>query len=78
MRAELPTHYSCADNHRTHELEMTANELISDQRIMLVLTHFLSLKLPTISQEIFVHNNLLVLRFSVTMMMERNSLLYCQ
>ena len=59
-------HYSCADNHHTHELEVTANKLISDQRIMLVLTRFLLLKVTTIIQEIFVHNNLLVLRYSVT------------
>ena len=78
FKAELPAHYSCADNHRTHELEMTANKLISDQRILLVLAPIVSLKVTTISQEIFVHNNLLVLRYSVTIMMERNSLLYYQ
>ena len=39
---ELPALYFCADNHHTHELEMTTNKLISDQGIMLVFTRSLS------------------------------------
>ena len=49
LKLELPTHYSCADNHHTHELEMTTNKLISDQGIMLVFTRSLSLKATTFS-----------------------------
>ena len=28
LKVESPTHYSCADNYHTHELEMTAYKLI--------------------------------------------------
>ena len=50
FKVVLPALYFCADNHHTHELEMTTNKLISDQGIMLVFTHSLSLKATTFSQ----------------------------
>ena len=77
MRAELPTHYSCADNHRTHELEMTTNKFISDQRILLLPVPYKAITFSLgFSPKILVHNNLLQLWY-IIMMTERHSLLYC-
>ena len=79
FKVELPTRYSCADNYHTHKLEMTTNKFISDQGLMLVFIHSLSLKATTISQKIFAHINLLEFYYYSVTMTERHSLLYyCQ